>query len=113
MSNVERPSPDVLVLKLSQYHSLDLVRLPRARKYRLVFAERFGVQRRAFVEVSFDQAMTVAKFLASISNPIIDDEPDELPLPPIPMAIDSEGTRPYPPTSAMPPPKARGEDEES
>jgi hypothetical protein len=112
MSNVERPSPDVLVLKLSQYHSLDLVRLPRSRKYRLVFAERFGVQRRAFVEVSFDQAMTVAKFLASISNPIIDnEEPDELPLPPIPMAIDSEGTRPYPPTPAMPPPPKARDDE--
>jgi len=102
MSNVERPSPDVLVLRLSQYHSLDVVRIPKSRKYRIVFAERFGVQRRAFVEVSFEQAMSVAKFLASIGTSVDDDEPDKLPPLPLPAPIEPEGTRPYPPPAVLP-----------
>ena len=102
MSNVERPSPDVLVIRLSQYHSLDIVRLPKTRRYRIVFAERFGVQKRAFVEVSFEHAMTAAKFLASIGYPAVPEELDELPLPPVPEPADAEGTRPYPPTPRMP-----------
>jgi len=68
MSGVERPNNDVLVLHLSEYHSLDLVRLPGSRKYRIVFAERWGVQRRAFVEISFDEALAVARFLVSVDN---------------------------------------------
>jgi hypothetical protein len=113
MSNVERPSPDVLVLRLSQYHSLDIVRLPKNRKYRIVFAERFGVQRRAFVEISFEDAMSAAKFLASIGSSTDDDndEPDKLPpLPlPLPAPIEPEGTRPYPPSPAVLPAKPRNE----
>src|SRR5512135_1424904 len=77
MSNVERPSPDVLVIRLSQYHSLDVVRLPKARKYRVVFAERFGVQRRAFVEISFDEAARLALFLANVEDGLrVTDEND-------------------------------------
>jgi len=60
------PESDVLVLHLSQYHSLDVVRLLASQKYRVVFAERWGVQRRAFVEISFEQALAIARFLANI-----------------------------------------------
>ena len=62
------PMSDVLSIRLSSYHSIDLVCLPKSRKYRVVFAERFGVQRRAFVEISFEEAMTLARFLASVEN---------------------------------------------
>ena len=58
-------SADVLQLRLSPHHSIDLVRLPKSRRFRIVFAERQGVQRRAFVEISFDDAMRIAKFLAA------------------------------------------------
>jgi len=91
VSQVERPKNDVLVLQISRHHSLDLVRLPKARRYRVVFAERWGVQRRAFVEISFDDALTVAKFLANIDDKMrgtdFDDPPTDpgrpLTLPPI------------------------------
>jgi len=62
------PKSDVLQLQLSRFHSLDVVRLPKSRKYRVVFAERFGVQRRAFVEISFDEAHRLALFLASVDD---------------------------------------------
>jgi len=69
--------PDVLQLNLSRYHSLDVVRLPKARKYRVVFAERFGVQRRAFVEISFDEAARLALFLANVEDGLrVTDEDD-------------------------------------
>lgn len=93
MADIESPSSDVLVLHLSPYHSLDIVRVPTSTKYRIVFAERWGVQRRAFVEVSFDEALVIAKFLSNISedvaaimdpSPLIAPPPDPLPLPPIP-----------------------------
>lgn len=89
MSRIERPSDDVLVLKLSDYHSLDLVRLPKSQRYRIVFAERFGVQRRAFVEIDYQDGIEISKFLASIFNPeqiVKDPEDEEEPfdLPPIP-----------------------------
>jgi hypothetical protein len=72
------PKPrDVLSLALSKHHSLDLVRLPESRRYRVVFAERFGVQRRAFVELTYDEALVVAKFLASISNGMLPLEPED------------------------------------
>jgi hypothetical protein len=72
------PKSDVLQLQLSRYHSLDVVRLPKSRKYRVVFAERFGVQRRAFVEISFEEAHRLALFLASVDDhlrPQTDDDP--------------------------------------
>lgn len=70
------PKSDVLQLQLSRFHSLDVVRLPNSRKYRVVFAERFGVQRRAFVEISFDEAARLALFLANIEDSIrLEDEP--------------------------------------
>lgn len=68
MSLERPPHGNVLIVRLSRHHSLDLVRLPQSRKYRVVFAERWGVQRRAFVEVSFEDALTVAKFLANIED---------------------------------------------
>lgn len=68
------PSDDVMSIWLSGHHSLDIVRLPRSRKYRIVFAERFGVQRRAFVEVSFDQALALARFLVSIDDHLLIEE---------------------------------------
>ena len=68
---------DVLQLSLSRYHSLDVVRLPKSRKYRVVFAERFGVQRRAFVEISFDEAARLALFLANVEDGLrVTDEDD-------------------------------------
>lgn len=76
-----RDKPDVLQLYLSRHHSLDVVRLPKARKYRVVFAERFGVQRRAFVEISFDEAARLALFLANVEDslriPDADDPPTD------------------------------------
>lgn len=69
--NDEPSKPDVLQLTLSRYHSLDVVRLPKARKYRVVFAERFGVQRRDFVEISFDEAARLALLLADVEDGII------------------------------------------
>lgn len=79
---IDRPKGDVLVLHLSRHHSLDLVRLPKSRRYRVVFAERWGVQRRAFVEISFDEALTVAKFLANIDDGIRGTDPNETPTDP-------------------------------
>lgn len=67
-------SPDVMSIWLSGYHSLDIVRVPKSRKYRIVFAERFGVQRRAFVEVTFDQALALARFLVSIDDDLLIEE---------------------------------------
>lgn len=94
MAEIERPSDDVLILHLSPYHSLDLVRIPSARKYRIVFAARWGVQQRAFVEVSYEQAREVAQFfgassetLAAIGDPspaTSTGEPEPLSLPPVP-----------------------------
>lgn len=76
LPQIERPNSDVLIIRLSDYHSLDLVRLPGARKYRIVFAERLGIQKRSFVEVSFETALLVARFVASIDNPLPGHEPD-------------------------------------
>jgi hypothetical protein len=74
----DQPNSDVLVLRLSRYHRLDLVRLRQARRYRIVFAERWGVQRRAFVEVSYEDALAVARFLADIDSALGDpEEPTE------------------------------------
>ena len=103
MSEVERPSPDILIVHLSQYHSLDLVRVPSAQRYRVVLAERWGVQRRAFVEISYDQARQIADFLAAggldIIAAIADPAPphettviEDLPLPPIPPRTRTRGT---------------------
>ena len=64
------PKSDVLQLALSRFHGLDIVRLPKQRKYRIVLAERFGVQKRAFVEVTFEEAHRLALFLASIDDHI-------------------------------------------
>ncbi|MEX2717473.1 MAG: hypothetical protein Q6370_014325 [Candidatus Sigynarchaeota archaeon] len=99
MAEIERPSADVLILHLSPYHSLDLVRIPSARKYRIVFAARWGVQQRAFVEVSYEQAREVAMFLGASdetiaaigdpSPPLSNEEP--LSLPPIPPRTTTRG----------------------
>lgn len=62
------PKEDILQIQLSKWHSLDLVRLPKSRKYRVVFAERFGVQRRAFVEISFEEAHAIALFLTTVEE---------------------------------------------
>jgi len=80
-----KTNSDVLVLQLSRYHSLDLVRLRKSRRYRIVFAERWGVQRRAFVEVSYDDALAVARFLANIDNAL--EEPEEPTEPERPLAL--------------------------
>lgn len=66
---------DTLELQLSDVHSLDVIRHPKGRKYRVIFAEKSGVQRRAFVDISFEQALKLAKFLANIDNgmKLIDD----------------------------------------
>jgi len=82
MTGGDRPKSDVLVLQLSRHHSIDLVRLPGSRKYRVVFAERWGVQRRAFVEISFEEALTVAKFLANIEDGMRATDPDDPPTDP-------------------------------
>jgi hypothetical protein len=63
-AEVERPSDGILIMRLSPYHSLDLVHIPKTQKYRVVFAERLGIQRRAFIEISYDQARQIAAFLA-------------------------------------------------
>lgn len=96
MADIERPSDDILIIHLSPYHSLDLVRIPSSRKYRIVFAARWGVQQRAFVEISYEQAREVAQFfsandeaLALIGDPSPartrpTSEPEPLTLPPIP-----------------------------
>jgi hypothetical protein len=76
------PKDDVLSIQLSNYHSLDLVRLPKSRRYRVVLAERFGVQRRAFVELSYEEAMHVAKFLASIETEMRPYDPSDAPTSP-------------------------------
>lgn len=70
MSGIQRPNDDVLILHLSPYHSLDLVRIPGTRKYRIVFAQRLGVQQRAFVEITYDQARELADFLGSTDDSI-------------------------------------------
>jgi hypothetical protein len=62
-AEVERPGDNILIMRLSPYHSLDLVRIPKTQKYRVVFAERLGIQRRAFVEISYEQARQIAAFL--------------------------------------------------
>ncbi|HSX21208.1 MAG TPA: hypothetical protein VLE97_00355 [Gaiellaceae bacterium] len=102
MSEIERPSDDILIVNLSAYHSLDLVRVPTTQKYRIVLAERLGVQRRAFVEISYDQAREIASFLgaadldvASITDPAPPHEEspaEELPPPPIPPRTRTRGT---------------------
>jgi hypothetical protein len=74
MAKHDPTSPDVMSIWLSGHHSLDIVRLPKSRKYRVVFAERYGVQRRAFVEVSFDQALALARFLVSIDDHLLIEE---------------------------------------
>jgi hypothetical protein len=61
---------NILQIQLSKWHSIDLVRLTKSHKYRVVLAERFGVQRRAFVEISFEEAHTIALFLATIEEGI-------------------------------------------
>jgi hypothetical protein len=76
------PKSDVLQLNLSRHHSLDVVRLPKSRKYRVVFAERFGVQRRAFVEISFDEAAKLALFLANVEDSIRVPDDDDPPTDP-------------------------------
>lgn len=76
------PKSDVMQLNLSRHHSLDVVRLPKSRKYRVVFAERFGVQRRAFVEISFDEAAKLALFLANIEDSIRVPDDDDPPTDP-------------------------------
>lgn len=76
------PKSDVLQLQLSRFHSLDVVRLPRSRKYRVVFAERFGVQRRAFVEISFEEAHRLALFLASVEDGMRSHDPNDPPTDP-------------------------------
>jgi hypothetical protein len=76
------PKSDVFQLQLSQYHSLDLVRLAKSRKYRVVFAERFGVQRRAFVEITFEEALALAKFLANIEDGMRGTDPFDPPTDP-------------------------------
>lgn len=100
MAEIEHPSDDVLILHLSPYHSLDLVRIPTAQKYRIVFAERWGVQRRAFVEVTFAQAREIAAFfgapdtdVAVISDPSPSTTPaiDAAVLPPIPSRTPTRG----------------------
>jgi hypothetical protein len=69
---------DILQIQLSASHSLDIIRLPKSRKYRVIFAERSGVQRRAFVEISFEQSLKLAKFLANVdSSSRILDEPGQ------------------------------------
>lgn len=73
------PKDNVISIKLSAYHSIDLVRLPTSRKYRVVFAERFGVQRRAFVEISFEEALHLARFLASIEDGMRPFDPEDPP----------------------------------
>jgi hypothetical protein len=95
MAEIERPSDDVLILHLSPYHSLDLVRVPSSRKYRIVFAARWGVQQRAFVEVSYEQAREIIAFLGATDETIAmifdpspaataSSEPEPLNLPPVP-----------------------------
>lgn len=76
------PKSDVLQLQLSRFHSLDVVRLPKSRKYRVVFAERFGVQRRAFVEISFEEAHRLALFLASVEDGMRSHDPNDPPTDP-------------------------------
>lgn len=105
------PKSDVLQLNLSRYHSLDVVRLPKSRKYRVVFAERFGVQRRAFVEISFDEAARLALFLANIEDGLRPtDEREETTNPGIPSSLPpaevSEMLRQYlePVIEPLPPP---------
>lgn len=103
MAEIERPSDDVLIVHLSPHHSLDLVRIPTKQAYRIVFAERFGVQRRAFVEISYEQAREIAKFFdASNDNIALIADPSPSPaatpaidaalLPPIPGRTPTRGT---------------------
>lgn len=101
MSEVERPSADILIVHLSPYHSLDLVRIPTTQKFRVVLAERWGVQRRAFVEISYEQAQQIASFMAesspeiaAIADPSLHEPatPGDLPLPPIPPRTRTRGT---------------------
>lgn len=101
MSEVESPSDDILIVRLSDYHSLDLVRVPTAQKYRIVLAERWGVQRRAFVEISYAHARAIARFLAegdddvaAITDPAPphEESPEELPPPPVAPRTRTRGT---------------------
>jgi len=85
MARIERPSDDVLCIHLSDYHSLDIVRLPATKKYRIVFAERYGVQRRAFIDINYEDANTISRFLASVFNPGQErPSADEIELPELP-----------------------------
>jgi len=54
----------------------------QSRRYRVVFAERWGLQRRAFVEISFEEALTVAKFLANIEDGMRATDPNDPPTDP-------------------------------
>jgi hypothetical protein len=100
MPEIERPSADVLIVHLSPHHSLDLVRIPTTQKYRIVFAERWGVQRRAFVEISYEEAREIAKFFGASDDDIAliaDPSPSRTPaldaamLPPIPGRTPTRG----------------------
>jgi hypothetical protein len=62
------PKDDTLHIKLSPHHSLDLVRFPESRKYRIVFTERLGVHHMSFVELNYETALAAAKFLAVLED---------------------------------------------
>lgn len=91
-------NPDVLSIWLSGYHSLDVVHLPKQRKFRVVLAERFGVQRRAFVEINYEQAVQLARHLVVVDNatlaPRVGSEEDQ--------QFKDEPTNPGKPTNRAP-----------
>lgn len=96
MAEIEHPSDDVLIIHLSPYHSLDLVRIPTTQKYRIVFAQRWGVQQRAFVEVSYEQAREILKFFAASDEVAVIADPSVAPST-TPPAIDAALLPPIPP----------------
>jgi hypothetical protein len=96
MAEIERPSPDVLIIHLSPYHSLDLVRIPTTQKYRIVFAQRWAVQQRAFVEVSYEQAHEIIKFFEAADDVAVIADPSIAPSTSTP-AIDAALLPPPPP----------------
>ena len=55
--------PNLLQLKLSPRHSVDLVRLPERQRYLIVFAERDAFNNRVFADISYDEAAEAAAFL--------------------------------------------------
>lgn len=63
-------------IQLSAHVSLDVVRLP-GRRYRIVFAQRYGVHKREFVELSYEDALVVARFLAAVDNDLVERVPGE------------------------------------